>query len=242
MGQDYVVPIIWRDEDLLVINKPAGLLSLPDGYNPALPHIKGVLSPEYGPLWIVHRLDRQTSGVMMVARNAHAHRQLNIQFQEHQVRKIYHAVVLGFPQWEQKIVNLPLRVDGDRQHRTVIDNIKGATAATKMRLIERFDSCCLIEASPETGRRHQIRAHLAAIGLPIMGDELYGKSQQVRLNQANNSSGVNQRSTQLAMPRLALHAWSIELTHPGSLQLLLFRAPYPIDIINLLDQIKEPRS
>ena len=62
MGQDYVVPIIWRDEDLLVINKPAGLLSLPDGYNPALPHIKGVLSPEYGSLWIVHRLDRQTSG------------------------------------------------------------------------------------------------------------------------------------------------------------------------------------
>ena len=87
--------VLWHDDSLLVVNKPAGLPSLPDGYQPTAPHLKSVLEPAFGPLWIVHRLDRDTSGVIVLARTAEAHRVLNTQFEKRQVTKVYHALVLG---------------------------------------------------------------------------------------------------------------------------------------------------
>jgi RluA family pseudouridine synthase len=234
MARDFHVPIIWRDEDLLVIDKPAGLLSVPDGYDPALPYIKSELEPEFGSLWIVHRLDRQTSGVMVLARNPQAHRHLNYQFQERQVKKIYHAIVLGDPPWEQKLIKLPLRIDGDRQHRTVVDKRNGIPAITNLRVLERFRTCCLVEAAPMTGRRHQIRAHLTAEGAPILGDELYGKSMASKLTEADYSIGDNQK---LPITRLALHAWSIYISHPNSAEAQTFQAPYPADFVASLEHV-----
>lgn len=233
-----MVPIIWQDDDLLVINKPAGLLSLPDGYDLAKPHIKSMLTQKYGSLWIVHRLDRQTSGVLVLARNADAHRLLNTQFQERLVKKIYHAVVLGAPSWEQEIVNLPLLLDGDRQHRTVINKAKGSQAVTRFRVLQRFESFSLVEASPETGRRHQIRAHLSAVGLPVAGDELYGRPKHFRSPQLDPSEAVSLEGTWLAGQRLALHALSIQLTNPASFQQQVFQAPYPADFADFLDRIR----
>ncbi|MCK4727185.1 MAG: RNA pseudouridine synthase, partial [Anaerolineales bacterium] len=125
------IPILWSDKDLLVIDKPAGMLALPDGYDPSVPHVKSVLSPEHGPLWIVHRLDRFTSGVMVLARNAEAHQQLNTQFQDRKVKKTYRALVLGSPEWDRKLVELPLRINTGRLHRTVVDLSKGKPSATQ---------------------------------------------------------------------------------------------------------------
>src|SRR4030042_369091 len=125
MIQSTDIPLLFSDEALLLINKPAGLSTLPDGYNPSLPHIKSVLERQFGALWIVHRLDKDTSGVLLLARSAEAHRELNTQFEQHKVSKLYHALVVGNPEWQEQTVSLALRPDGDRQHPTVIEPAAG---------------------------------------------------------------------------------------------------------------------
>ncbi len=222
--------LLYVDEALLVINKPAGLPTLPDGYAPGAPHVRSLLAPEFGRVWIVHRLDRETSGTLVLARTAQAHRSLNDQFAQRQAIKIYHAlaripqdVLGGGPDWEEKTISLPLRPDGDRRHRTVIDPLAGKPAVTHLRVLERFRAYALVEARPETGRTHQIRAHLAAVGLPIAGDGLYGGGEE----------------DPPLLPRLGLHAFSLEFAHPLSGERVRFAAPYPIDFAAALEQLRK---
>lgn len=205
-------PVLWADDALLIVNKPAGLRSVADGYDPALPHIKTVLESEWGPLWMVHRLDRETSGALVVARSAQAHRVLNQQFDDHVVQKVYHAIIVGDPPWDEQAIDLPLRPNGDRRHRTVIDRENGKPAQTLVRVIKRSGNLSVVEAHPRTGRTHQIRAHFAAVGFPIAGDELYLRDKGDH-----------------PVPRLALHAWSIAFHHPASLERFSIEAPYPVD-------------
>jgi RluA family pseudouridine synthase len=238
MKEEIEIPIIWRDESLLVINKPAGMLTVADGHDPDAPHLKVVLVPQYGPLWIVHRLDRHTSGVILMARSADAHRRLNTQFQERQVKKIYHALVLGNPNWEHQTVDLPLRVNAGRRHRTVVDHQNGKSAVTSLQVLERFENSSLIEAAPQSGRRHQIRAHLAEVGCPIVADGLYGRDRQKRGSIPDNSFLEVSRPGQPHMNRTALHAWSIAIHHPDTNQLSVFTAPYPEDFGKALNTLR----
>ena len=210
--------VLWSDDHILVINKPSGLLSLPDGYDPSKPHLKSVLEPHFGRLWIVHRLDRGTSGIVVLGRSKGAHRQLNIQFQEGKIEKTYHTLVVGTPPWDQKRVELPLLPDGDRKHRTVVDHAQGKASMTDFRVLQRWDSHSLLEACPKTGRTHQIRAHLRAIGYPIIGDHLYGDASH---------------SLHKLLPRLGLHALDIALNHPATGEHMAFAAPYPDDFSDL---------
>ena len=122
------IPILHLDAELIVVNKPAGLPTLPDGYDKTAPYLGGELTAQYGRVWIVHRLDRDTSGAMVVARSAEAHRALNLQFDAHTVTKLYHALVIGVPDWAERTIDLPLRPDGDRRHRTVVDPQRGKAA------------------------------------------------------------------------------------------------------------------
>jgi tRNA pseudouridine32 synthase/23S rRNA pseudouridine746 synthase len=211
---------LWCDDCLLVINKPAGLLSLPDGYDPTAPHLRAILEPHFGRLWIVHRLDRWTSGVMLMGRTAVAHRQLNAQFQERKTIKCYHALVAGNPPWESISIQLPLRADADRRHRTVIDEHHGKPALTEVRTLTRYPDYTLLEAIPRTGRPHQIRAHLAHIGFPLLADPLYGN---------------RQHPAHQLLPRLGLHAKALALQHPLSGKPLCFEAPTPHDFLVLLN-------
>ena len=103
--------LLYEDDHILIINKPSGLLTLPHGYDPTLPHLKSILEPTYGRLWIAHRLDRETSGIIALARSKAAHRHLNTQFQARKVDKIYHALVVGTPPWDEKRVEIPLLPD-----------------------------------------------------------------------------------------------------------------------------------
>ena len=219
---DFTPEILWEDPALLVINKPAGLRTLPDGYDPALPYVRQLLEPAYGRLWMVHRLDKETSGVLLLARSADAHRSLNTQFERRQLNKFYHALAGASPEWDEKTVSMPLRINGDRRHRTVVDHRKGKPAITHLRVLVRFPQAALIEARPETGRTHQIRAHLAAIGLPLLADALYGGVVPPRLN----------------LDTLLLHAWVLEITHPASGEPLRFEAPYPEAFRKVLSQLR----
>jgi RluA family pseudouridine synthase len=233
--------LIYSDEAMLVINKPSGLRVLPDGYDPSAPHIRSTLEPEFGQLWIVHRLDKHTSGVLALARSAEAHRTLNDQFAEHQVEKCYHALVLGNPHWEQRTTRLPLRPDGDRHHRTVVDHRRGKPAVTHLRVLERLPGCTLLEARPETGRTHQIRAHLAALGLPLVADKLYGDGQPLLLSSLVPGYRPDDQPEHPPLERLGLHAFQLELSHPLSGEAQRFEAPYSDDFASTLRVLRKVR-
>jgi tRNA pseudouridine32 synthase / 23S rRNA pseudouridine746 synthase len=216
--------VLFSDDHIVVVNKPAGLPTLPDGYDKAAAHLAQILAPQLGKVWIAHRLDRGTSGVMVVARTAEAHRSLNMQFDGREVKKTYHALITGEPPWEEYTVRFPLRADGDRKHRTVVDHGKGKPAVTHLRVLERCGASTLIEARPETGRTHQIRAHLATLRLPVIGDALY------RGAAATEAAPID---------RTALHAQSLIFRHPKTIEQVRFHAPYPPDFARALRALRD---
>ena len=188
--------ILHLDDALLVLNKPSGLPVLPEGWDKDAPYLVKMLEEQYGKIWVVHRLDKITSGVMVFARNAEAHRALNHQFEYHEVRKIYHAIANGVPQWDEKIAKHPLRVNVGHRHRTIVDAKMGKPAETRFKVLIRYPAHALLEAQPVTGRTHQVRVHAYALGFPLLGDALYGAL----------DSGL--------VARPALHAYSLTLRLP----------------------------
>jgi RluA family pseudouridine synthase len=217
--------ILYEDKDLLVINKPSGLLSIRDGYNPKLPNLSDLLITEYGRVLTVHRLDKETSGVIIFCRTAAAHISLNQQFQERKNTKTYHAMISNCPPWENALVCFPLRINGDRSHRTIIDYYSGKPAATKFRVICSYSHCTIIQAEPLSGYTHQIRIHLSSIGHPVLLDQLYGKKGDIGFLPPKNS-------------RLALHAYSISFLHPSHNLRVNITAPYPKDFEGMIEALK----
>ena len=208
--------ILYEDDELVVINKPSGLLSIPDGYQPALPNLKEMLSRKYGQIFTVHRLDKNTSGAIIFSRSIKSHKLMNLQFQEKNVTKKYHAVVWNSPHWTMSFVAFPLRINGDRSHRTVLDFQNGKPALTKLNVLTCLNDRSIIEAQPYSGYTHQIRAHLRSIGHPIINDQLYG----------SNLSNINNEHSSR---RIALHSYSLIFTHPIRLKIIEIIAPYPDD-------------
>ena len=234
--------IIWADESLLCINKPPGLPTLPDGYEPGAPHLKALLADQFGELWIVHRLDRETSGLLLLARTQDAHLLLSLQFEARKVEKVYHALVSGNPAWDERKVSLPLRADAGRAHRTVIDARQGKPALTHLKVLERFGIYTLIEARPETGRTHQVRVHLASQGFPVAVDPLYGKGEAIYLSRIKPRYKASRGDERPLLDRLGLHALSLKVDHPQSGERLELVAPYPKDLETVLKNLRRFRS
>ena len=213
------IDILYEDSDLVVVNKPSGVSVIPEGWDNDAPCLIKLLEPDFGRLWVVHRLDKITSGVYLMARNAASHRDINIQFEQHGVTKKYHAILVGVPAWMQYHASQPLRSNSGHNHRTVVDRIKGKQASTYFKLIISSKDHILAEASPETGRTHQIRAHAAAAGHPILADSLYGAPSTAIIS------------------RPALHANSLQFAHPATQETLAFSAAYPADFQEALIQL-----
>jgi RluA family pseudouridine synthase len=203
--------IIYEDNHLLVVDKPAGLSVLPDGWEKDSEYLVKILQEQYGKIFIVHRLDKITSGVMVFARDAETHRALNMQFENHEAQKTYHAILEGNPKWEEKVAKHPLRANVGHKHRTMVDDRNGKTSETRFRVMKRYQESALVEAKPMTGRTHQIRVHAYALGHPLVEDVLYG---------ARDRYGL---------PRPMLHARSLSFIHPVSNERMKFSVPHPAD-------------
>ena len=202
---------LFEDEHLLVVDKPAGLPVLPDGWEQDAPYLVKLLEEKFGRIFIVHRLDKITSGVMVFARDPETHRALNMQFEDHEAQKIYHALIEGNPKWDEKVAKHPLRANVGHKHRTKVDDKHGKPSETRFRVIKRYPESALIEAMPMTGRTHQIRVHAYALGHPLVEDVLYGARDQYGL------------------PRPMLHAQSLSFVHPATSERVKFSAPHPAD-------------
>lgn len=223
--------VIYSDNDLAVLNKRSGLLIAADRYNPDAPRLDIEAAKEFGRLFAVHRIDKDTSGIILYAKNEAAHKSLSEQFEKRLVEKTYHCLVYGKPLWNLLHVDLPLMPDGDARHRTVVNRRFGKPSVTDFTLIGPCGAYSWIEAKPKTGRTHQIRVHLSENGFSIVCDPLYGGNQKpVRLSEIKRRWNGNEDEEKPLLSRLALHAYKISFSHPVTGERLTFRAPYPKDM------------
>ena len=211
--------IIYSDNNILVVNKPSGLATVPGSWDEESISLVKELEAEFGRLWVVHRLDKVTSGLVVFARNSEAHRTLSMLFERHETHKLYHALVVGAPAWEQHTARHPLRINVGHSHRTVVDNGRGKPSETAFQVMERINGYALLTAAPATGRTHQVRVHAYALGFPILGDTLYSAPE----------------TSLIARP--ALHAYSLEFTFEG--KPYQFTGPYPSDFARALEAIRK---
>lgn len=222
---DRQLSILYIDDQIIVVNKLSGLRTIPDGYDRSLPCLKDMLSSKFGRIWTVHRLDKETSGAIIFARNAIAHRALNQQFQTHLVKKEYAAIVLGDPEWDEIEVASPLLKNGDRSHRTIPDEINGKPALTRAKVVQRFIQYTYLTVQIQSGITHQIRAHLSSLGYPIGGDKLYG----FKGTNSKNTT-VNHNLTE----HFYLHAHMLDFKHPVSHENCHIEALLPTYFIQLI--------
>ncbi len=231
--------ILFEDDSLIVINKGAGLAVHPGAGRltgtlaSALLHHTEKLSSVGGPLrpGIVHRLDKDTTGVMVVAKDDETHNKLAKQFKEHTIKRSYHAVVWGVTDDDEGDIDMPLGRSPKDRKKISIDAKKTREARTHYKVLKRFDGFSLLELTPHTGRTHQIRVHLAAINHPVVGDTLYGK------RKIPSALGKPIADRIKGVKRQCLHAITLGFIHPRSGKEMNFEAPYPSDIERLIEEL-----
>lgn len=201
------INILYSDDMLLVVEKPSGLLSVPGRGEDKQDCLVSRLQHKYPHALIVHRLDLETSGVMILAKTKASHRQLSLQFQEREVQKRYIAVVDGLVREASGLIDLPLICDWPNRPRQIVDHEAGKPSLTRFKVLIRNIEAetTRLELEPETGRSHQLRVHLQALGYPILGDRLYANEEQ-----------------QAMAPRLLLHALSLSFVHPETAEPMRF--------------------
>jgi 23S rRNA pseudouridine1911/1915/1917 synthase len=257
MAEEIALDIVYEDDDLAIVNKPAGMMvhagagATDDARNRgtlvnALLHHFGKLSAVGGELrpGIVHRLDRATSGLMVVAKNDETHSRLARQFSSRQVHKTYLALVHGWPKEDRGTIQSPISRHSQRRTRMTTRGFGGREAVTHYMVLRKIDApygkFALVELKIETGRTHQIRVHMSSLGHPVVGDALYGAPGELR-SQSNKRRAAGMPAT-LALDRHFLHSASLEFTHPRTKKLLKFSRPLPEELDSLLGNLENARQ
>ncbi|MFM8558685.1 MAG: RluA family pseudouridine synthase [bacterium] len=245
--------VVHEDDHVLVLDKPAGVVVHPGAgvqqgtvANALLHHAPSIAAVGgEGRPGIVHRLDRDTSGLMVVAKTEPAYLSLTHALRLRNVRRVYQAIVWGDPGPDEGVLDLPIGRDPkDRKRMAVVRGPHGKAARTRWRVLERFGLATLVECRLETGRTHQIRVHLAAVRHPVVGDPVYGGrvKKVLSLRQSERSLADTLLRT---LRRQALHAAELEFTHPATRQSLAFRSDPPQDFLDALAALRAfvtPRS
>lgn len=231
--QDIALEIVYEDDHLVIVDKPAGMVVHPaagnfDGtlVNALLHHCAGRLSSIGGVArpGIVHRIDKDTSGLLVVAKTDVAHEGLSAQFAKHSIDRRYQAIVAGVPNPASGTVDAPLaRSSANRQKMAIVADGRGKRAVTHFQLVTPLREAALIECRLETGRTHQVRVHMTSIGHPLLGDPVYGRTRTVHRDVLN----------QLDFKRQALHAAVLGFIHPVSKENLSFKSAVPSDMQEL---------
>jgi 23S rRNA pseudouridine1911/1915/1917 synthase len=255
--QDIPLTILHEDEAIVVVDKPAGMIVHPAKGHwegtlaSALAHHFGTLSGRGGPTrpGIVHRLDRDTSGVIVVAKNDQVHDSLAAQFKARQVEKEYLAIVAGAPDRDRDVIDEPIGNHPTHREKKAIrrNDTNARPAVTQYEVVERFAGYALLRALPKTGRTHQIRIHLAHVGCPVLCDRLYGgRAQLSELELIPRDRAADEAadhtSPEPLLKRQALHAHRLTLTHPTSGKRLSFEAALPADMLQTLVALRRWRS
>ena len=234
--------VIHEDEDIVAVNKASGIAIGGDRWDESRERLDRLVAETVpaSKVFIVHRIDRDTSGLVVFAKNEAAHRRLSLAFEGRDVTKRYIAVVHGRPPWKETACDLPLVPNGNKQHMTIIDKYRGKKSLTRFTVIRSAGSYSVLEALPETGRTHQIRVHAAALGFPIVCDSMYGKDKPVLLSEIKKNWRGDQLEEKPLLARLGLHAAELSLpaaeSDKGIIQL---SAPLPRDMAALIKQMEK---
>jgi tRNA pseudouridine32 synthase/23S rRNA pseudouridine746 synthase len=202
-----MLKIVYQDEAFIAVNKPTGLLAVPGRGPDKQDCLLRRVQERFAEALMVHRLDMDTSGLILFARTPEAQRSLGLQFEKREVQKTYAALVEGIIEKDEGVVDYPMRKDVEQRlpPKHIIDCVRGKKALTEWKVLERGSSITRVALFPKTGRSHQLRVHMEAIGHPIVGDPIYGKPAE----------------------RLMLHAETLELHHPKSGELIRLECPAP---------------
>ncbi len=228
--------ILFEDEDYIVINKPSGIASLEDRSFASSTNILEMARGYHEAAQLCHRLDKDTTGALAIAKNPEAYRLLSMQFEARTVKKIYHAVSDGIHDFKDQVVDLPILTLAKGAVR--VDRSKGKSAQTRIRTLKAFKFHTLVECQPFTGRMHQIRIHLSAVGAPIVYDEQYG-GKILFLSGIKRKFNLKKDTEELPLiKRIALHAFALEFEGTEGQQIRV-DAPYPKDFDVLVKQLEK---
>lgn len=233
--------IIFEDDDIIVLNKPAHYLTIPDRFVAERPNLTSFLKNRMDEVFIVHRLDKETSGVIIFAKNAAAHRNLSMQFEARTIDKIYIALVEGSVHKDEGEINQPIANNMRDKGRMIIAK-RGKPSLTLFKVIERFKNYTLVEANIKTGRTHQVRVHFEVIGYPLAVDSLYGRKDAFLLSEVKMKKyrrGKDVFEEKPLMSRTTLHASTVTFKHPTTNEAMTFGAELPKDFRAVLNQLRK---
>ncbi len=231
---------LYEDDDLIIINKPAGMLVIPDRHDAALHSLNKILQSRLKQqIWVVHRLDRDTSGAICFAKNTETHKHLSAAFQERSVHKFYTALVLGKTNPTEGNIEKPIMEHPVIKGKMVV-NAKGKHSLTTYKTLDQWALYSLLLLQLHTGRTHQIRVHLQSIGHPVVCDEVYGDGKPFYLSAIKKKYRLSEKeeSERPLLSRLALHASKLEFTKADGTHLLV-EAPLPKDIAACVNQLNK---
>jgi len=229
---------IFENEDLIAVNKSSGISVGGDRWDESKERLDKLMERDLKipKVFTVHRIDKETSGLVVFAKNREMHRSLSIAFENRKVSKLYIAIVHGRPSWKETVCDLSLVPNGNKKHMTIIDKFRGKESLTCFKHMVNAGNYSVLEARPETGRIHQIRVHAAALGYSVVCDELYGKLSPVKLSSFKRGWRGDPHEERPLLSRLGLHA--LELTLPDG---QVLTAPLPKDMSSLIKQMEKSR-
>ena len=234
--------VVHEDDAYIIVNKAPGTLTIPDRFDPYKLNLLTALRDQYGDIYVVHRLDRDTSGILVFARTKEAHKNLNQQFQEREADKFYLAITTGVPHPREDLIDKPIGPDPRGGGKMRVDYHGGKESATAYQVLEVYREHALVRLQLFTGRTHQVRVHMAATGHPLAVDPMYGGEEGVYLSALKGKKKFNLKEGTIERPllqRVSLHAYQLAFLHPESGERVQYDAAPPKDFRSTVRQLQK---